>query len=277
VPDKRRGHLGQARRLLMAALHPLDGEDVPAHEKVRFWNIFAETYTAEQQGDMPERIVEWLAERGCLDKTRDVLEVGSGPGTYSFPMSRRSRSVSCLDSSAKMLDRLFETAGREGVSNLERIDADWNTFDPDRRWDVIVAALCSGSGTDDSIERMDRLSASCCAMVSWSENGGDRLQSEIWARLGKEYSFASRTTDGIVEKLEASGRRPETREFSATVAIDMPIGEAVRRQTGTFSFFGVEKEAVAAAEDILQERSEDGICRFRSVNRLRATVWEPLK
>lgn len=261
----------------MAPLHPLDGEDVPAHEKIRFWNIFAETYNAEQQGDMPGRIVEWLAGRGCLDRTRDVLEVGSGPGTYSLPMSRRSRSVSCLDCSAKMLDRLFAAAASEGVTNLERIEADWNVFEPKRRWDVVFAALCSGSGTVDSIERMDRLSSGCCAMVSWIENGGDRLQSEIWARLGKDYSFASRTTDGIIEKLEASGRRPESREFSATVAIDMSVEEAVRRQTGTFSFFGIENEAVAVARDILGERSEDGIYRFRFVNRLRATVWEPLR
>ncbi|MEA4978178.1 MAG: class I SAM-dependent methyltransferase [Methanomassiliicoccaceae archaeon] len=261
----------------MAALHPLDSEDVPESEKIRFWDIFAETYSSAQQGDMPDRIVEWLSEEGFLNRNFDVLEIGSGPGTYSLIMSRFSKTVSCLDSSGKMMDRLFASADAEGINNLERIQADWNSFASERSWDTVLSALCSGSGTPDSIDRMDSFATRHCVMISWIENHGDDLQSEIWSKLGREYSYRSRTTNDIVKTLERTGRLPETHTFSAEISIDMSVEEAVRSQTKTFSVFGLEEEAVAVTREILEKRSVDGIYRFRAVNRLLVTVWEPLK
>ncbi|MDN5357216.1 MAG: hypothetical protein PWR17_385 [Candidatus Methanomethylophilaceae archaeon] len=261
----------------MVALHPLDSEDIPENEKIRFWDVFAETYSSAQQGDMPDRIVKWLAEAGFLNRNFDVLEIGSGPGTYSLPMSHFSKTVSCLDSSGKMLDRLLASADAKGIKNLEMIRADWNGFVSERRWDIALSALCSGSGTPGSLDRMDSFATRHCVMVSWIENHGDDLQSEIWSKLGRDYSYRSRTTNDIVKKLESTGRLPETRTFSAEISIDMPVEEAVRGQTKTFSVFGLEEEAVAVTREILDKRSVDGMYRFRAVNRLLVTVWEPLK
>ena len=85
----------------MAKIHPLDRDDVPEKTKNRFWDVFADTYSTEQQGDMPEKIIDWLFEIGVLSEDREVLEIGSGPGTYSFGMAERSKTVWCLDSSEK--------------------------------------------------------------------------------------------------------------------------------------------------------------------------------
>lgn len=258
------------------AVHPLDG-NMPESEKVKFWNVFAETYTSEQQGNMPQQIVEWLDRIGVLGNDKDVLEIGSGPGTYSLIMSRFSKAVSCLDSSGKMLDRLFATAKNEGIDNLERIEADWNSFDTGRQWDAVVSALCSGLGTQRSIDRMDTLSKGNCVIISWVENHGDELQSEIWSKLGKDYSYRKRSTDDIANVLESSGREIESRQFSDDIKIDMPVEEVVKKQTSTFSVFGLEKEARDAAKEILAHCSVNGIYRYRAVNTLRVTVWEPLR
>lgn len=258
------------------AIHPLDG-NMPESEKVKFWDVFSETYTSEQQGNMPQRIVEWLADIGVIGNNKDSLEIGSGPGTYSLIMSQFSKTVSCLDSSGKMLDRLFATAKKEGIENLERIEADWNIYDTERRWDAVVSALCSGLGTPDSVDRMDSLSKGNCVIISWVENHGDDIQSEIWSKLGKDYSYRKRSTDDIVDMLESSGREIESREFSDEIKINIPVEEAIKKQTGTFSVFGLKKEARAAAEELLEHRSVNGIYRYRAVNTLRATVWKPLK
>lgn len=258
------------------AIHPLDG-NMPESEKVKFWDVFSETYTSEQQGNMPQRIVEWLDEINVIGNDKDILEIGSGPGTYSLIMSRFSKTVSCLDSSGKMLDRLFDTAKKEGVDNLERIEADWNVYETERKWDTVVSALCSSLGTPGSIDRMDSLSKGNCVIISWIENHGDELQSEIWSKLGKNYSYKKRRTDDIVNILKSSGRKIESREFSEEIKIEMPVEEVIRRQTGTFSVFGLEKEAQAAAKEILAHRSVNGIYRYQAVNSLRATVWKPLR
>lgn len=258
------------------AIHPLDG-NMPESEKVKFWDVFAETYTSEQQGNMPQRIVEWLNEIGVVSNDKDVLEIGSGPGTYSLIMSHFSKTVSCLDSSGKMLDRLFDTAKKKGIDNLERIEADWNTFDTERRWDTVVSALCSGLGTPRSIDQMDSLSKENCVLISWITNHGDELQSEIWSKLGKDYSYRKRSTDDIEGMLGSSGRVIESRQFSDEISIEIPVEEAVRKHTGTFSVFGIEEEARVVTEEILAHRSVNGIYKYRAVNTLRATVWKPLR
>ncbi|HKM14067.1 MAG TPA: class I SAM-dependent methyltransferase [Candidatus Methanomethylophilaceae archaeon] len=258
------------------AVHPLDG-NMPESEKIKFWDAFSETYTSEQQGRMPQRIVEWLAEIDVIGNDKDLLEIGSGPGTYSLIMSKFSKTVSCLDSSGKMLDRLFATAKKEGINNLERMETDWNTYNTERRWDTVVSALCSGLGTPESIDRMDSLSKGNCVIISWVENHGDDIQSEIWSKLGKDYSYRKRSTNDIVNMLESSGRKVVTREFSDEIKIEIPVEEAIRKQTGTFSVFGLEKEARVAAEEVLAHYSVDGLYKYEAVNTLRATVWEPLR
>ncbi len=257
------------------AIHPLDG-NMPESEKVKFWDVFSETYSSEQQGKMPQRIVEWLAEIDVIGDDKEILEIGSGPGTYSFILSGFSKTVSCLDSSGKMLDRLFATAKTKGIDNLERIEADWNTYETERQWDTVASTLCSGLGTLGSIEHMDRLSKGNCVIISWVKNHGDDLQSEIWSKLGKNYSYRKRSTDAIKNILETSGRKIQSREFSDDIKIEIPVEEAIRKHTGTFSVFGLEREARTAAGEILAHHSTDGIYRYSAVNTLRATVWKPL-
>ncbi len=257
------------------AIHPLDG-NMPESEKVKFWDLFSETYSSEQQGNMPRRIVEWLAEIDVIGDDKDILEIGSGPGTYSLILSELSRNVSCLDSSGKMLDRLFATAKTAGIDNLERIEADWNVYETERRWDTVISTLCSGLGNLDSIEHMDRLSKGNCVIVSWIENHGDDLQSEIWSELGKDYSYRKRSTDDIKDILETSGRKIESRTFSDDIRIEIPVEEAIRKHTGTFSAFGLEKEARVAAKKILAHHTTKDMYTYRAVNTLLVTVWEPL-
>ncbi len=258
----------------MAKIHPLDRDGVPEKTKNRFWDVFADTYSTEQQGDMPEKIIDWLFEIRVLSEDREVLEIGSGPGTYSFGMAERSKTVWCLDSSEKMLNRLFDTAEKLNVKNLRRTDADWNTFEADRKWDSVVSTLCSGIGSPESLKRMESCSSGCCAIVSWIRNNGDDLQSEIWSELGEEYSYRKRSTDNIIEKLTDAGRTPEWKEFRSEISIEMPVNEIVRKQTRTFSVFGLEAAAKEAAERILNERFPDGIYRFNAVNEIRTTVWK---
>ena len=256
-------------------IHPLDGN--PDGKKTGFWDVFSETYTSEPQGNMPGRIAEWLFDIGVLNPGSDVLEIGSGPGTYSFPFAAVSKSVTCLDSSAGMLKRLRETADSEGIGNVETMNVDWDSFNPGRRWDVVAATLCSFMGTPESLDKMDSLAGNNCVMVSWIRNHNDDLQNEIWAGLGKEYSFADRKTDNITEILESTGRVFENKVFSDRVRTELSIGEAVKRNASTYSVFGLEDEARGIAERIIEERSVDGVYVLEAENVLRVNVWSPLK
>ena len=59
--------------------------------------------------------------------------------------------------------------------------------------------------------------------------------------------------------------------------IEMPLEDAIRRSTETFSVFGFDREAREAAEMILASHSADGIYRFEATNSIRVSIWRPLK
>ena len=87
-------------------VHPFQGLGLSRSEGIRFWDEYAESYSSFQQGDIPRRIVRRLTETGFVSKDSSVLEIGSGPGTYSLPLAEAAGSVLCLDSSPRMLARL---------------------------------------------------------------------------------------------------------------------------------------------------------------------------
>ena len=64
-----------------------------------FWEGISDIYSADDQGDTPQRIVDRLFDTGSVQESDCVLEIGSGPGTYSLLLAPRVRILVCMDSS----------------------------------------------------------------------------------------------------------------------------------------------------------------------------------
>ena len=87
--------------------HPFEGEGFDRDRALKFWDDIALDYEGcVMQGSIPERIVGKLREIGVLGPDKEIVEFGCGPGTYSIPISRRVRSLTCVDASEKMLSIL---------------------------------------------------------------------------------------------------------------------------------------------------------------------------
>lgn len=97
-----------------------------------FWEDISGTYSSDDQGDAPRRIVDSLLESGAVRPDDCVMEIGSGPGTYSLPLAQRVRILVCMDSSEGMLERLGASATGMGIGNIERFHKDWSTYAPGR-------------------------------------------------------------------------------------------------------------------------------------------------
>lgn len=72
-----------------------------------------------------------------------VLDIGCGPGTLGIPLAKKAKSVTGLDVSPEMLRFLGENAEKNGLDNVDCVNASWqDAFDGDRigPHDVIVAS-----------------------------------------------------------------------------------------------------------------------------------------
>lgn len=89
--------------------HPFEGEGFDRDRALRFWDDIAFDYEGcAMQGSIPGRIVQRLCDMGVLGPGTDAIEFGCGPGTYSIPISKRVRSLTCVDTSEKMLSLLSD-------------------------------------------------------------------------------------------------------------------------------------------------------------------------
>lgn len=92
-------------------------------ETAEFWNQkasdFAEKAHSKSQRDKTNKFLS----RFDWAKTETVLDIASGPGTYSIPLSKQVKQITAVDISKNMLDVLKKQAASEGVSNISTLCA----------------------------------------------------------------------------------------------------------------------------------------------------------
>ena len=190
-----------------------------------FWEGYSEVYSGDIQGDAPSRIIDRLFDLGLLTGNDCVLEIGSGPGTYSLLIAPRVRILVCMDSSAGMLDRLRAGAETLGISNIERFLQDWNAYTPRKGYDTCIATLCPGTGASDSLLRMEGASRRGCALVSWMRNPCDDMHDRLCGLLETEKPDRGRGSSEPEEWLACNDREftvetfPTVYDWKATVDV----------------------------------------------------------
>lgn len=255
--------------------HPFQGLGLGRTEGVKFWDEYAESYSSFQQGDIPLRIVRRLAEIGLISDDSSVLEIGSGPGTYSIPLAETAGSVLCLDSSPRMLARLDGEAANRGLGNIRTRVAEWPDPGLRERFDLCITTLCPGAGEEASILRMEEVSSRGCAMVSWIENHGDDLNAAVWRALGRDFGYGFRGRSPALDWLRENGREPALEEFETEVSADIPVRFLAEKEDAYFRSVGMDVDTEPIIREVLGGGIEDGIFRYSARNRMRLVYWMP--
>jgi len=103
-----------------------------------------------------------------------VLDMGSGPGTLSIPLARRVRSLTAVDFSTEMLERLGARCQAEGITNIELINGAWEDDWPSLgigTYDLVIASR--SLAVDDLGAALGKLNASAREQVVISDRVGD--------------------------------------------------------------------------------------------------------
>ena len=86
----------------------------------------------------------WLSEEltaeltDAFAPTGDVLELASGTGAWTKHIVRHARTLTCVDSTARMIERNRETIGER--ENVRYIEADIFGWTPDRAYDAVLSS-----------------------------------------------------------------------------------------------------------------------------------------
>lgn len=256
---------------LVRERHPFIAESIGRARYLRVWDEAAERYTDAGVGPLKDMVVERMIEIGALTRESDVLDVGSGPGTYGTIFAQRCRSVVCVDSSQQMLDCLI----RKGVANITCVRAEWESFDTDDRYDVVFSSLCPALNNPESLLKMESFSRSFCVYVSSMNDDRNSLRTKIWRAIGKDYTMNGYDTRYPFEYLRSIGREPTLDIFEKEEPFDMEEGDVLKKEIENLSTYtDVNEDTFCKVRQIVEDNSVDGVIHYDGRKRLGLLCWK---
>ena len=250
--------------------HPLLGEKISPERYLKMWDDSSSTYGDAGVGGLRDRIIGYLFENDIIREGDSVLDVGCGPGTYSKVFAERCSAVTCLDSSQKMLDRIMEA----GMSNIRCVKGDWESFDTDERFDVVFSSLCPALNRPDTLMKMESFSRRTCVYVSSMNDDSGSIRTEIWRKLGKDYTLNGYNTEYPFNHLREEGRNPELKVFEDIGPYEKSTEEVIEDEIRSISFYiDIDDSIRNIIVDTVIGRSVDGKVHFEGVKRLGLLIW----
>ena len=113
------------------------------------WDKRAETFARgmdhlEPGGELdPEDYISQMLSRIEVRPEWTVLDIGPGPGVLAIPLAKKVKSVTALDISLEMLNRLKANADRHGLTNIQCVNVSWQDafgLELIGKHDVVVAS-----------------------------------------------------------------------------------------------------------------------------------------
>lgn len=103
------------------------------------WDIISKKFRKwMKKDDYPEKLLERIQ----TEPQYSILDLGCGEGVVTIPLAKEVLEVTCVDSSAKMLEFLRENAEKEGLDNLKYVHGDLMDINLETvgKHDIVVAS-----------------------------------------------------------------------------------------------------------------------------------------
>ncbi len=224
-----------------------------------FWDMRADRYAIEVSNDNDDRyvasVLSLLDEAGFKPKGKRVLDIGSGPGTLALPLSRMGAKVTALDISAKMLLKLEENAGKEGIRSIETIHASWHGFDLDcmglrGRFDLVIASMTPAVSDVTALDKMMEASRGLCFYSGFLGRRWDKSYYDLYKSLyGEEFSDMVTGFHIPFMYLYLLGYRPLVKVYRDVWSTDEPVDEMADMVLG---FFDLRRKTEACDKEAIK-------------------------
>ncbi len=208
-----------------------------------------------------ESVVSILKDSGVFGPDRDVIDIACGTGTYAVRMAPYCRSVSCLDISGKMLEKLSTKTTDAGIDNIEIKNQDWHSYSPDRKFDLVFCSMSPLMRSMDNIDRFLDLSQRYVAIVTWAGIRENLVLSELGTKfIGRKPGKHTSDMNVIFNFLYSRGFAPELRFFRGCWEKTRSVEKQIRNLIWRLEMYRpLEKEEKDYIVDYVKARAENGM------------------
>ncbi len=159
--EERKGHLRSGKR----------GQD----DAVKIWSQRAEDFIARTMKDTGrvKEVMDWLSSQGVTADGMRVLDIGSGPGTFTLPFAEQAAEVVAVEPVPAMASHLEERLAEEKRGNVRIIKDTWEKVDIEgenfsRKFDLVFASMSPGLSQWDTVEKALACSRKYCYISSFA-------------------------------------------------------------------------------------------------------------
>ena len=207
----------------------------------------------------------------------DILDIGCGTGIYTLPLALQCNSITGIDASKGMIERMREVAKLHNIENLKDVTGSWNEADIAREgftkaFDVALVAMSPAIRSLQDFLRMEKCSKKWCVYIGWGRKRKNALMEELFFAHSLTYG----PPPGVQQShriLTESGRAPSLHFFENSWNWSGTREEALEYVTGFIQLHKGKPDRCLIKEK-LAEQEIDGFIHHTTYVEQGLMVWQ---
>jgi len=116
-----------------------------------------------------------------------LLDIGCGTGVYTLHLAKKCLHIDAIDSSKEMLSLLDKDANMLGLTNIDTIHTDWNSFTCKDKYDYAFCTMSPAIRKDEDLEKMTNC-ANTKIYLGWAGKRETHIIESLFEAHGSVYT-----------------------------------------------------------------------------------------
>ncbi|WP_187389307.1 SAM-dependent methyltransferase [Acetobacterium wieringae] len=241
-----------------------------------FWDFRAEEYnlsssTEDAQLNRKDK-VQALIDKGIITSETTVLDIGCGPGQFAVELAKKVKKVVGLDFSENMVRFARENAAAAGLQNTEFINSDWDGFQCQESFDLVIASMSPAICKPDHLYKMIGSSRGFCYLSSFVERHSC-LKETLYTLTDQHYIRQFNKLNYIFNILWTKGIFPELTYETGLHKRVFPLEKAKGIYSRELAVLD-NPDQLARVHQYLEKVAENGVVTEALQQRKGELIWE---